>query len=107
MAYFALLDMPQNIDTIEFLRNEISGKSELELEIIRPNQLALKVIFDLLKIVTLAVGFLLFFKWTGRLKLIFFILLIMTLLFLYLDLPIHRCHNGALEPYWDVGRHFH
>ena len=107
LAVIAIIDIPKDIQIIEYLINEVPKNDEAMNEFIRPNRMALKIVFDALKILSVIFGFLFIFKWNSKPKLTFFIMLIVLLIFLYFDLPIHRCYNGNFESYWEVGRHFH
>lgn len=107
MAILSILDMPSNFDNIEYLRNNHPYNDKLEQVFIIPDVLVLKFIFDILKILTFVAGILFTFKWTKKPKLTFFALLLLVITFLYFDLPIHRCYNGNLETYWELGQHFH
>lgn len=107
MAIITLMDLPKEIETIKFLIYDFDWKDEFLYDSVKPEKLILKIFFDILKISILSFGILLIWKWKRYSKSTFILLLIFLLVFLFFDLPIHRCYNGNLETYWELGRHFH
>ncbi len=106
MAGLAIADMPGNIKGINcFIIERTSNEFD---HLIKPERIYLKIIFDLLKILlSLILVYWLFLKKALLPKWLFYTALMGLIVFLYFDLPIHRCYNGGLESFWEVGRHFH
>ena len=107
MTLLVLIDAKYLIEIFQYLVNLSEELSEFEKERIKPQRLALQVITSLLKVIIFFVLMISLIKNNLKNKLLINSSLIAVIIFLYFDLPIHRCYNGSLESFWAVGRHFH
>ena len=99
LGLIAVVNMPESIQVLDYL---LSGEY-----LIRAERYWMKIIFDLGKIL-IVISILYNYRKGLRIKTKqLYLVWIMAVVFLYFDLPIHKCYNGNLESYWEVGRHFH
>ncbi len=108
MTLLVLIDMRELIEIVQFLVNLPEEISEYDKERIKAERLMLLIGLSAIKIIIFGILAILFTqkkldKNKVTIKIAFFAFLI----FMYFDLPIHRCYNGNLESFWEVGRHFH
>ena len=101
----AIARIPYIIADIHFLTNGKYSNSEYPDPMANPVKISLRMLFDFIKIT----GFLYLINSLYRFKKLKHvkILLLLIVLFLLLDLPMHKCYNGNLESYWELGTHFH
>lgn len=107
MTFLVLIDAKDLIEIFQYLVNLPEEISDYEKERLKPERYILQIITSLFKVIIFFILIISLIKNQLENKLLIKIAFIGLLIFLYFDLPIHRCYNGSLESFWEVGRHFH